>query len=382
MDFQVNLQDPERLNLQDPERIVPRLNQKINANHAPEIAFDWMKNKQETVPSETELLRNTLLPVKDDPNYEQIRKVVLPYTQLKSRFQYLDSLKLAEIDSIFKVCPRSPLSPYFPSLLAYTSSILVNAVDIGGGPGAYTEYYQFRYVNSMTLGFTKRHSENELDPAPYGWNLKVLDPHRLIRFYGNDYSGDLLGQFKDFLLYADQQFMNGAEFVIATTPTYKHQDFYAALQLYLIIRTIKDGASAVLRLHGTWSHFMYQVVYFATQTFEQVHLFQPLVSGSDSDEIFLVLEQARYNRKDYYLALQNLFKSIPTDLNIVDGFIANPLPNDFLKQMLEIKNRFVEMQSATLLEMQKYLRDGEIGPRKKIDIVKKLLEWSLPDPYE
>jgi hypothetical protein len=127
---------------------------------------------------------------------------------------------------------------------------------------------------------------------------------------------------------------------------------------------------------------MYQVVYFATQTFEQVHLFQPLVSGSDSDEIFLVLEQARYNRKDYYLALQNLFKSIPTDLNIVDGFIANPLPNDFLKQMLEIKNRFVEMQSATLLEMQKYLRDGEIGPRKKIDIVKKLLEWSLPDPYE
>jgi hypothetical protein len=351
-----------------------QINQEINAPHSSSLVLDWIKTQssQPIIQSEKELLRNSLQSIKTDPNYKKIREIVLPYTRLKSRFSSQDSLKLAEIDSLYQVCPRSPLSPYFPSLLAYTSSILVNSIDIGGGPEAYTEYYQFRYVNSMTMGFSSRET---------GWNLKRLDPHRLIRFYGQDQTGDLMHCWKEFLFAAQQQFVTGVDFISAASPCLIHYDFYELLQLYLIIKNIKDGASAVLRIEATWTDFMKQVLYFATQCFDNVILFQPLVSGSDSNEFFLVLKHAKTSRQNYYIVLQNLFKNIPQNLNTVYGFIPSILPDSFEKQIEQIKNEFYDLQAQKLLIIQEYLKDSIAPKRQNVDIKLKLLEWSLPDPY-
>lgn len=348
--------------------------QQINEPSAKELVIDWIKTQpsKPIVQSENELLRNSLLYIQKDPNYQKIREIVLPYTRLKSRFMHMNSLKLAEMDSLFQVCPRSPLSPYFPSLLAYTSSILVNSIDIGGGPGAYTEYFQFRYVNSMTIGFTNREQ---------GWNLKRLDAHRLIRFFGQDLTGDLMNCWKEFLKMAEQQFVTGVDFISATTILEKHHDFYALIQLYLIIKNIKDGASAILRIDATWTSFMKQVVYFATQCFDQVFMFQPLLSGSDSNELFLVLKHSKTSRKDYYIVLQTLFKTIPQNLDNIHGFIQSLLPESFEMQIEKVKNDFYQQQAQTLLNIQKYLKDSNIPEKKKVDIKLKLLEWSLPDPY-
>lgn len=359
-----------------------QINQKIIVPRSNEMTMDWMGEQQSTLPTETELLIQTLIPIKQDPNYPYVRKLVLPYTTLQSRFAYLDSLKIAEIDSLFRVCPRSPLSPYFPSLLAYTSSILVNAVDIGGGPGAYTEYFQFRYVNSMTFGFTK----NE-------WDLKVLDPHRLIRFYGDDnftaiagpYTGYddnseyLFVQQEDFVSLARQQFMVGVDFVSATAND--NDDLVGLLQLYLILSTIKDGANAILKLRPSWTIFMSQIIFLAGQSFDELHMFQPLVSGSDSDEVYLVLKHAKSERNSYFIALKELFKNLPKDRSVIKGFMKNNLPLSFLEHINEIKNEFQMYQAQTLLEIQKYLRDPNVPDRPKIDIALKLKQWALPDPY-
>lgn len=298
------------------------------------------------------------------------REMVLPYTALKSRFHFQDALKLAEIDSVFKVCPRTPLSPYFPSLLAYSTGMLSTFIDIGGGPGAYTEYLQFRYVNSMTMGFTQRTN---------AWDLKVLDPHRLIRFYGQNNQGDLVTQWKDFLKSAQKQFMYGADFVSATTKFENVlPDFQAFLEFYLLISTIKDGASGILRMDATWSEFMKQIVYFSTQCFEEVHLFQPLVSGSDSDEIFLILKHSRTSRKDYFIALNSLFDNVPKE--DIFGFLKSDIPNKFEKDFDNAKSLFLEIKIKTLLQIQKYMsNDTEDNLPKDIEPKLKLAEWSLPD---
>jgi hypothetical protein len=344
-----------------------------------ELSFDWIKSLSSHIQSELEMIRDGLGPVRNDPNYNLVRKIVLPYTTLKSRFKYQDSLKIAEIDSIHKVCPRSPLAPYFPSLLAYTSSILVSSIDIGGGPCAYTEYFQFRYVNSMTMGFS---------PTGYGlgrgWDLSILDPHKLIRFYGEDYTGDLLSQWKDFVKAAQQQFMAGVNFVSATSKSESLHDLHTLLQLYLTLLTIKDGANAIIRFHATWSDFLVQILYLATQTFEKVNIFQPLVSGSDSDELFLVLKHAKYNRKDYYISLNELFQNIPVDLQTIHGFIQSRLPDSFLDQIHQIKNDFVQMQVETLSKIQMHLREiNDVSSQntESVIIPNKLSEWSLPDAY-
>lgn len=350
-----------------------QINQKFTIPRSNEMVFDWNYEQLDSqTESEDQLLSNTLKSIRNNPNYEHIRGLVLPYTQLKSRFEYKDSLKIAEIDSLFNVCPRSPLSPYFPSLLAYTTSFLVRSIDIGGGPGGYTEYFQFRYVNCMTMGFTNRKDQ---------WNLKILDPHRLIRFYGQDNTGDLLTQWKNFLQATQQQYMAGADFISATTIFDKYHDYQTFLELYLILSTIKDGANAILRMDATWSNFMKQIIYFATQCFEEVHLFQPLLSGSDSDELFLVLKHARSSRKDYFIVLQNLFQQIPKDLSSVQGFLKVVLPESFEIQIQEAKNDFYRLQSQSLFEIQQNLRNDQSNPQESIDIQLKLLEWSLPDPY-
>ena len=307
------------------------------------------------------------------------RDLVLPYTTLESRFHFQDALKIAEIDSVFKVCPRTPLSPYFPSLLAYSTGMTSTFIDIGGGPRGYTEYLQYRYVNSMTMGFSQR-----THLVSGAWDLKVLDPHRLIRFYGQNNQGDLMSQWKDFLKSAQKQFMYGADFVSATTKFEKDAlpDFQAFLELYLLISTIKDGASGILRIDATWSEFMKQIVYFSTQCFEEVHLFQPLVSGSDSDEIFLILKHSRTSRKDYFIALNSLFDNVPKE--DIFGFLKSDIPNKFEKDFDNAKSLFLEIKNKTLLQIQKYMsNDTEDNlPRdmeKNIDLKLKLAEWSLPD---
>ena len=350
-----------------------QLNEKIKASSSTELTFDWLFESS-SIPeteSEDELMANTLKTVYQDPNYQHVRALVLPYTSLKSRFHHKDSLKISEIDAIFRVCPRSPMSPYFPSLLAYTTSILVNAIDIGGGPGAYTEYYQFRYVNSMTIGFTKRSEP---------WDFQIVNPHHLIRFYGQDNSGDLISQWKDFIQMTTQQFMVGVDYISATTKMEKDYDYQALIQLYLILRLIKDGANAIIRIEATWSLFMKQVIYFAALCFEEVHLFQPLVSGADSDELFLILKQSKSTRKNYYIVLENLFKDIP-NISSLHGFLKSELPESYLNQIAQIKSKFFHDKANTLFQIQKHLKNQPIEKQENIDIKLKLLEWSLPDPY-
>jgi len=125
---------------------------------------------------------------------------------------------------------------------------------------------------------------------------------------------------------------------------------------------------------------MLETIYLATQMFDQVYLFQPLVSGSDSDEIYLILKNALSERKDYYIPLQNLMNKIP-DFDKIKGFLSSPLPQSFIQEILQKKNIFIDKQVETLSEIQNYLRLYNNPKLSEVDVQLKLAEWALPDAY-
>jgi hypothetical protein len=319
-----------------------------------------------------------LVSIQKDPNYHSVRSILLPYTQLKSRFHFMDALKLAEMDMIYKLCPRSPVTPFVPSLLGYTSPIRINTIDMNGGPGGFVEYIQFRYINGMTVGMTKRISSSD-----NGWDLKHLDPHRLQRLQGGDYSSDISTQWKWFLKYIQSHFAGGMDFVSANgwEESDKKMDWIAFLEFYLLIKTIQEGANGVIRMKQTWSKLMLDTIYLSTMMFEDVYLFQPLVSGSDSEEIYLVLIQALGDRKDYFSSLDELMEKIP-NVNEIESVLSSPLPQKFMDHMEEIRMFWMQNQIETLQKIRDYLRIYKEPLLSNLNINLKLAEWALPDAYE
>jgi hypothetical protein len=353
-------------------------NQKIK-KYKSNVQFGWNKNLFEPVEDDLDIQKNEIISIKKDSLYSTVRSILLPYTQLKSRFYFHDALKLAEMDMQYKLCPRSPVTPYVPSLLGYSSPIRVNTIDINGGPGGFVEYIQFRYVNGMTVGITPRISASD-----NGWDLKHLDPHRLQRLQGGDYSGDILTQWKWFLKYIQSHFAGGLDFVSGNgwDESDRKMDWIAFLEFYLMIQTIQDGANGVIRMKQTWSKLMLDTVYLSTLMFEDVYLFQPLVSGSDSDEIYLVLIQALSERKDYLPMINEIMEKIPSNVNEIESILSSNLPEKFMSQMEEIRMQWMTKQIETLKRIRDYLRIYKEPLLLNVSINQKLAEWALPDPYE
>jgi hypothetical protein len=345
------------------------------------VEFEWNQNLFEPVEDALDIEKSELIQIQKDPMYSLVRNIILPYTGLKSRFIYKDALKLAEIDIIFKACPRSPITPYVPSLLGYTSPLRINTVEIAGKDNngstsnGSVEYIQFRYVNSMTVGITKRISSQNL-----GWDLKTLNPHRLLRFEGSDFSGDILTQWKSFLKMIEGQLVAGADFVSSTT--HEPSDWVCFLEFYLTIKTIKEGANAVIRMKTTWTKLMLETIYLASLMFEDVYFFQPIVSGMDSDEIYLVLIQANSEIKEYLHLLELFLERIPQPMDKIEGVLSTNLPDEFLNQMEQIRSDFIQKQIQVLKEIQSYLRLYKEPSLPSLDLSNKLAEWALPDPYE
>jgi hypothetical protein len=177
------------------------------------------------------------------------------------------------------------------------------------------------------------------------------------------------------------QFVETLEFISASgTKTTDKPDLMAWIELYIILVTIQDGANAILRLETTWSQMMMEVIYVATQTFDQVYLFQPLVSGSDSNEIFLVLKNALSERKEYFASMSKLMSKIP-DINKIKSILSSPLPEQFVDTMEQKKKEFLMIQTETLSEIQNHFYLNYSVEKKMDDIQLKLAQWALPDAY-
>jgi len=338
-----------------------------------ELRFDWNTGSTLSLQSNFDIKKSNLEQIKNNPIYPDIRSIVLPYTSLKSRFVYQDALKLAEIDMIYKVCPRNPTLTYVPSLIAYSFSQRVNTADIGGGPGGFTEYVQFRYPNAITGGMTKRISSQD-----DGWDLATLDPHRIIRFPGDDYSGDIFTQWNPFVEMLQGQFVETFEFITGSASHPKVSDALAWFELYIILLTIQDGASAVLRLDTTWSQLMLETIYVATQTFDKVYLFQPLVSGSDSNEIFVILKNALSEKRNYFISMARLMSKIPP-IEEIKSILSSDLPQEFIDYIYQYKQEFLKKQIETLEQIQAGMKLNNTKQNSAVDIKLKLVEWSLPD---
>jgi hypothetical protein len=350
-------------------------NQKIK-KYPSDVEFGWNVNLFDPVEDDLDIQKNELILVKNNPLYSTARSIILPYTQLQSRFYFQDALKLAEMDILFKVCPRSPMFTLVPSLLGYSSPLRINTIDLGGGPGGFIEYIQFRYVNGMSVGMTKRISSSNI-----GWDLEKIDAHRLQRIEGGDYSGDISTQWKFFMEYIQRFFAGGLDFVSGNDSRKEKSDWISFLEFYVAIKTIKEGANAVIRMNATWSKLMLDTIYLASLMFEDVYLFQPLVSGSDSDEIYLVLIQALAEREDFFLPLEQFLSRIPTEEE-VQGVLASPLPEEFLDQMEVLRTEFMKKQITTLQKIKDYLFIQSPKPiLTNKDLSLKLAEWALPDAY-
>lgn len=313
----------------------------------------------------------SLSEIQKDPIYPQSRIFILPYTNLKSRFHYQDSLKLAEIDNIYKVCPRNPTVPYVPSLLGYSFPQRINTIDMDGGPGGFLEYVQFRYPQAITMGITQRENPKWIEG---GWDRQAIDPTRLMRFVGEDFTGNLATQWKSFTNELEDEFPVGVEFITANG--YRKDLLW--IEFYLIVKNLKEGYNAIMRMDD-FSYSTLEIIYLATMLFEDVYLFQPLVSGSDSDEYYLIMKNLT-DEKDFVVAgMEKILNSNEKNKNSI---LKNNLPQEFMIWMSKFQDRMKETKIETLEKIQNQLKIYEpMESESQVNLPQKLAEWALPDCY-
>ena len=330
------------------------------------LEFEWTQKPELESVHDSKI--ESLLEIKNDPLYSTTRTFVLPYTKLRSGFKYSSSLKIAEIDCIYKVCPRNPSVPYVPSLLGYSFPQRINTVDIGGGPGGFLEYIQFRYPQAMTIGMSERVNPQWIEGA---WDRDAVDPTRLIRCVGQDFTGKVSSQWKSFLGQIQDQFPEGVDFISGNG----YDD--VLIEFYLLIRSLKEGYNGVLRMDG-FSRIQMDVIYLATILFQEVYLFQPLVSGSDTQEYYLVMNVISDETDSVFVGLEKVLETREQGTN---SFLKTELPEPFVLWITKFQDEMKTTMVETLEKIKNNLRIYSLVESDQINLPQKLADWALPDAY-
>lgn len=299
-------------------------------------------------------LLNTVMTGYNVPEYELARNATNPYESL-GKLGYINraAVKLAEIDTDY----LSVVTPSIPGSLSISRAPTTFA-DIAGGPGGFTQYLQHKYPQIVGYGITL--------PGDLTWRLDKLDTKRFTALLGDLYID--WQAFRDAVL---TQHPRGVDLVVAdggfeVETTADHGDVQEAQSSRLLIieanlglSLTKIGGNFVLKVFGTTSPLMVDLLYVLSLGFERVALVKPRTSRPANAERYLLCMQRRNNTIDL---------SAVRDANLAGMRLDVGLPSDYVDWITKHNNLSLDLRLRSAKKIYEYLACKNVDLSPPMDI--------------
>lgn len=324
---------------------------------------------------------NTLQSAKD--SFEDIdvskfgaaRDATNPFEKIgKSIFMNRAGTKLANIDAVHHI------TNHIFTLDNQRTTEPMTFCDLAGGPGAFTQYLQYRFPNSKGYGITIRTQERGLN-----WNTNFINTDTFSIFNGPDDTGNLYTNTIPFIDYVRSQQPYGVDFIVADggIEAPKNQEFLTS-RLIMCEATIglgctKVGGNFVVKVFDTVTHISAQLIFILSQCFDGILLFKPVSSRPANSERYLLCMNRRQNVQPYFNILKDSLNQYGTDIYVTSLF-SNTLPPTFTDWLIRSNDTVLNQQSTSIRHILEYLTYGTVSSEiPKYNISKFLTIWNLPD---
>lgn len=311
-----------------------------------------------------------------------LRALTNPFEAVgRSIFMNRAAVKLANVDAVFNVT-------------GHETGMMVERVpgkftfcDIAAGPGAFTQYIQYRRPDAYGWGITLK--------GPLDWKLgpNGVDPTRFETIYGPNPSdtGDLYQYWKFFSDYVRQTQVDGVDLVtgdggfdVDTKEGYDRQEFLSSrlllCQILVALSVLRNGGSFVCKVFDTVTALSGQMVYLLSLCFDAVAFFKPASSRPANAERYIVAKGARttQDRRAVIDLLDRVNQAYRQDENVLSIFPTQNLPNTFVRWLAENNQLSIDRQGRLVDEIVGQLNGTPVAP-VEYNLSKALLVWNLPD---
>lgn len=300
------------------------------------------------------------------------RDLANPYEGItNSIFSNRAGVKLANIDAVFH------LTGEFDMVNQILDEPFTFA-DIAAGPGAFTQYIQWRNRRAFGYGMTLKHKT--LD-----WDFNIIDKSRFQAEYGKGGQGDLYLESEGFvdllrskggvdLVTSDGGFDLGGDKVKMREQEHISSRLFLS-QVLVGVGATKTGGSFVVKVFDTVTLLSFQIIYLLTQTFSSVNIFKPVSSRPANAERYLVAT-GKYENGTVFDILTEVHRSYGKKL--VESIFDDDLPKSFLKWIERQNKRSLDKQLKTSKLILEYMEKGlEKRPTDRL-IQKVYALWAIP----
>jgi cap1 methyltransferase len=326
---------------------------------------------------------------------KKLRDQLNPFGKLgRSIFMDRAAVKLANIDAVYNLTGNFGGSIYLQRDILQGQ---FSFVDIAAGPGAFTQYIQWRIPNATGIGMTLRKAgkrvKNKDGTTRYelDWNTDLLDMNKFIPYYGDLDTGDLYTSSRDLIQFVRANMYDGVHLVtgdggfdVDMNRDFNRQEVVSSrlllLQIAVGLGTVRTGGSFVCKVFDTVTIISAQLLYICSMCFDSIQIIKPVSSRPSNAERYLVCLGAKPGRETYSNILLNINDKMGVKPGILINLFQNELPKDFVNWLTNSNNLSIERQinMATLTAMA--LKDGLEGLDLHLyDNYKAFTVWNIPD---
>lgn len=315
----------------------------------------------------------------DNPNFAKARLEANPFERIgKSIFMDRAGVKLANIDAIFDI------SGHIGGYIAKQTAGSFTFCDLAGGPGAWTQYLQYRRPEAYGYGITLRNTDQALP-----WNTANLDMDRFNITYGKDNTGDLYTNANWFAEYVKKTEPEGVDLVVADGGfgVEGSESCQEILTSRLIlsealtgVKCLKVGGNFVCKVYDTVSEISAHVLFIMALCFENIWLFKPISSRPANCEKYLICKGRRNDIDEYIFILSQAYNKYHRDrkYDTIVSKLIEQIPNNFSEWLTNINNVLLRSQYNTG-KIILNLMSGNPVYIPKYNTYKCLIVWNLPD---
>ena len=231
------------------------------------------------------------------PDYTSARNKANPFEFLgNSIFFNRAGLKLANIDGVYNV------TGHVGAFLKLRTEGPFTFCSIADGPGAFTQYLQYRRSDSFSYGMTLKNARS--GDSSLDWDKNRIDMTRFKAIYGSDGSGDLYKNWGDFVTEVKTIEQLGVDLVVGDggfdveeSKDYTRQEFLSSrlllIQILTAISVLRTGGTFVCKVFDTVTELSAQLLYICGIVFEEVSILKPVSSRPANAERYLICRNMR-----------------------------------------------------------------------------------------
>jgi cap1 methyltransferase len=310
----------------------------------------------------------------NSPKFDEMKVKANPFEKIgRSRFMNRASIKLANIDAIFKITGKDQDYRQKQNLEKLTYC------DLAGGPGGFTEYLQYRYPQSYGYGITLHEKEGGIP-----WNEKYLNQNQFEITYG-DGTGNLYTNIDWFCDYVRSKtevdlVVSDGGFEIGNDA--RGQEILSSrlilTEILGALRLLKTGGNFVCKVFDTISKISIDCIYLVSLCFEEIHIFKPVSSRPANSEKYLIGKKLKnIDLTPYIQLLQNANAQYMDKMMVTSLFELDQINPEFIKWMEQNNNFHLNNQRETA-NLIILMLEGKSVYIPEYNLLKCLAIWNLP----